>query len=129
MKRVTWFVGGAVAGALGADAAKRKVREAASAAAAKLSPVQVARSVGDRAKRIVRTGTETAVLRQRELRARRAGRATTLEDELGGDEQIDLVIVDGKPVEPGKVVILRQPDALGEGTATRLGSRFRRRGA
>lgn len=41
MKRITWFLGGAVAGAAGVNAAKRKVRQTA----AKLSPARDRKSV------------------------------------------------------------------------------------
>ena len=44
MRRVTWFVGGVVAGAAGAGYAKKKVR----AATAQLAPVNVVKAAGGR---------------------------------------------------------------------------------
>jgi hypothetical protein len=108
MKRVTWFVTGAVAGAAGASYAKKKVK----ATASQLAPVHVAKgaagkvrggvvNVGD----AVREGRAAMKAREAELRARLDGRAASLEDELVPGDQ---VLVDGRPVEPGQVVVLRQ---------------------
>ena len=102
MKRVTWFVGGAVAGVAGAGIAKRKVKQAADASSAqqrrarhRMAGVRDAVGEGRRAMRA----------REVELRARLDGRATTLADDLDeGDE----VLVDGGPVEPGQVIVLKQ---------------------
>lgn len=102
MKRITWFLGGAVAGAAGANAAKRKVRETA----AKLSPAKIARSAGERVKHAARRGGQAIRTKERELMARAQGRATSLSDEI---DDVQTVIVDGKSVEPGKVIVLRQP--------------------
>jgi hypothetical protein len=108
MKRVTWFVGGVAAGAVGAGAAKRKVKSVAN----ELAPVQVAKratgSVRDRTVRVadaVREGRRAMVARERELRARLDGRVTTVADEIG---DVETVLVDGRPVEAGQVIVLRQ---------------------
>lgn len=108
MKRLLWFLGGAAAGAAGAGAAKRKVRTVAS----DLAPVQVARrageSVRDRGRRVrdaVREGRDAMSAKERELRARLDGRITSLADEV---DDIDTVLVDGRPVEPGQVIVLKQ---------------------
>ncbi len=101
MKRLTWFVGGAVAGAAGAGAAKRKVK----AKASELSPANVARGVRSRVSDAVHDGKRAARAKEAELRARLEGRGTTLADTLDdGDE----VLVDGVPVEPGQVIVLKQ---------------------
>jgi hypothetical protein len=108
MKRVTWFVGGVVAGAAGATYGTRKVRRKA----AELAPVQVARTAAGRARgrgqavvEAVREGRSAMRTKEAELRARLEGRAVPLADALGqGDE----VLVDGRPVEPGQVIVLRQ---------------------
>ena len=102
MKRITWFLGGAVACAAGVNAAKRKVRQTA----AKLSPARVARSTGERVQDAVRRGGRALRTKERELVARAQGRATSLSDEI---DDVHTVIVDGKAVEPGKVIVLRQP--------------------
>lgn len=108
MKRVTWFVTGAVAGVAGAGYAKRKVKRAA----AQLAPVHVAKSavakVRDRSRDVaeaVRDGRQAMKAKESELKARLAGTAASLADELEPDDQ---VLVDGLPVEPGQVIVLRQ---------------------
>lgn len=108
IKRATWFIGGVAAGAVGAGAAKRKVKSVAN----ELAPVQVARratgSVRDRGQRVadaVREGRRAMVSKERELRARLDGRITTLADEI---DDVETVLVDGRPVEAGQVIVLRQ---------------------
>jgi hypothetical protein len=114
MKRVTWFVGGAVAGAAGAGAVKRKVR----AKASELSPANVARGVRSRVSEAVRDGQRAARAKEAELRARLDGRGATLADTLDeGDE----VLVDGMPVEPGQVIVLKQVREQ-QGRRTRRGA-------
>src|SRR5471032_650282 len=108
IKRVTWFISGAVAGIAGAGYAKRKVK----ATAEQLAPVNVAKNIGARAKArghdvadAIREGRQAMRAKEAELRARRDGRAEPLADELDrGDE----VLVHGLPVEPGQVIVLRQ---------------------
>lgn len=108
MKRVTWFVGGVAAGALGVGAAKRKVKSVAS----DLAPVQAAKratgSLRDRGHHVaesVREGRRAMKAKELELRARFDGRSSTLADEL---DDVETVLVDGRPVEPGQVIVLRQ---------------------
>jgi hypothetical protein len=108
MKRVTWFVGGVAAGAVGVTAAKRKVKSVAN----ELTPVRVVKrasgSVRDRGSRMaeaVREGRRAMVAKERELRARLDGRVTTLADEI---DDVETVLVDGVPVEAGQVIVLRQ---------------------
>lgn len=107
MKRVTWFVGGVATGALGVNYAKRKVRTTAEL----YTPAKVARSTVDRARQqahqvaeAIRDGREAMHAREDELKARRDGRIVTLDDHVGPDDQL---LVDGLPVEPGRVVVLR----------------------
>lgn len=99
MKRVTWFVGGVVAGAAGAGVAKRKVKQKAS----ELAPVTVARNAVDRVRDAVAEGRQAMRAKEAELRARLEGRAEPLELDEG-----DSVLVEGRPVEPGQVIVLRQ---------------------
>ncbi len=108
MKRVTWFVGGLAAGAVGVGAAKRKAK----AVANDLAPVQIARratgQVTERGHRVadaIREGKRAMRAKEMELRARMDGRATTLADELA---DVETVLVDGRPVEAGQVIVLRQ---------------------
>ena len=101
IKRMTWFVGGAVAGAAGASAAKRKMKQAAT----HLAPKNVMHGATVRLRDAVGEGRRAMRAKETELRARLDGKATTLADDLGeGDE----VLVDGRPVEPGQVIVLKQ---------------------
>jgi hypothetical protein len=108
MRRVTWFVGGVAAGAAGASYAKRKVQRTA----AQLAPARVARGavdrLGQRTRNVVdavREGREAMQHREDELKARRDGRVDTLDAHVGPDDQL---LVDGRPVEPGRVIVLRR---------------------
>jgi hypothetical protein len=101
IKRLTWFVGGAVAGVAGAGFAKRKVKKAA----ANLTPKHVIHGVTGRIRDAISEGRDAMRAKEAELRARLDGRVTTLADDLDeGDE----VQVHGRPVEPGQVIVLKQ---------------------
>jgi hypothetical protein len=101
IKRLTWFVSGAVAGVAGAGIAKRKVKQAAS----QLAPKNVAQGITTRVRESVVEGRMAMRAKEAELRARLDGRAVRLADDLDdGDE----VLVDGVPVEPGQVIVLKQ---------------------
>jgi hypothetical protein len=101
MKRITWFMGGAVAGVAGASVAKKKVKQAAT----RLAPRYVVHSATGRVRDAFGEGRRAMHVREAELRARLDGRAITLAQGLDeGDE----VLVDGRPVEPGQVIVLKQ---------------------
>jgi hypothetical protein len=110
MRRAAWFVGGVAAGAAGVGYTKRKVGETAR----KLAPLNVARGAagsvrgaGRRVTDALREGRQAAQVRERELRAERDGRLVRLGDHLRpGDE----VLVDGEPVESGRVILMRRPE-------------------
>jgi hypothetical protein len=108
MRRVTWFVGGMAAGVAGTSYAKRKVRQTA----ANLAPAAVARDAALRVRRTsrnltdaVREGRHAMRSREDELKARRDGRIETLDQHVGPD---DTVLVDGRPVDTGRVIVLRR---------------------
>jgi hypothetical protein len=108
IKRLTWFAAGAATGAVGAGYAKKKARQAASS----LAPVRIARSgVGTarlRGRDVVdalREGRQAMRHREDELRARRDGRLAVLDDRLEPGEEL---LVDGRPVERGRIVVLRR---------------------
>jgi hypothetical protein len=108
MKRMTWFVTGVAAGAAGTGYAKRKVRQTA----AHLAPVNVAKSaaskVRDQGRHVVdavREGRAAMHAREDELKARRDARVEPLDARLDPDEQ---VLVDGRPVDSGRVIVLKQ---------------------
>jgi hypothetical protein len=107
MKRLTWFIGGAAVGAIGAGAAKKKVKSVA----VELTPVRVAhratvrvRTRGQDLTAAIREGRLAMRAKEAELRARMDGTA----ENLGLDDEVSTVIVDGREVEPGQVIVLRQ---------------------
>jgi hypothetical protein len=108
MRRVTWFVGGVVAGAAGAGYAKKKVR----AATAQLAPVNVVKAAGGRVRErgrhvvgALREGRAAMHAREDELKARRDARIETLDDRL---EPGDQLYVDGRPVDSARVIVLKR---------------------
>lgn len=101
IKRLTWFVSGAIAGATALGVARRKVRSVAG----DLAPAKVAARLGDRVRDAVAEGRRAMRAKEAELRARSEGRATTLAEHV---DPLDEVLVDGRPVEPGQVIVLRQ---------------------
>lgn len=110
IKRVSWFVGGAAAGVVGANYATKKVKQTA----AQISPAQVARSAASKARSksrdvvdAVREGRQVARHHEDELRAKREGRLESLADHV---EPGDQVFVDGVPVESGRVIVMRKRD-------------------
>jgi hypothetical protein len=107
IKRLTWFVGGVAAGASGLGYAKRKVK----AAAARVSPAGVARSATQRTRSAVgsvadaiREGRHAMSQHEDELKARRDGRLTTLDQHVAPGDQ---VFVDGVAVDSGRVIVMR----------------------
>lgn len=116
MRRLTWFVGGIITGGtavgVGSRRVKRRVRRTIVRTTDRLSPVAVGRTVSGRVRHGVRTvseaigeGRRAMRWREDELRARRDGRLASLEDHVGPDDQ---VFVDGRPVEPGQVIVMRR---------------------
>ncbi len=101
MKRLTWFIGGAVAGVAGAGVAKKKAK----AVVVEYAPANVAHKTADRVRDAWTEGRVAMKAKERELRARLDGRAHNLADAL---DEGDAVIVDGVPVEPGQVIVLKQ---------------------
>lgn len=108
MRRVTWFVGGVVAGAAGVNYTARKVKSTAS----QLAPASVARGAAQRVRQqgrnvagAVREGRAAMVAREDELRARRDSRVESLDDRLDPGDQL---LVDGQPVDTARVIVLKQ---------------------
>lgn len=108
MKRVTWFVTGVAAGAAGANYAARKVKQTA----AHLAPANVARGAagqlrqgGRRVVDAVKEGRSAMRAREDELKARRDRRVEPLDDRLDPGDQL---LVDGQPVDTGRVIVLKQ---------------------
>jgi len=108
MKRMTWFAAGAAAGVAGASYATKKVKQQA----AKLTPSNVARSAADKTRSggrhvvdALRDGRATMKAREAELKARRDHHIEPLDGRLEPGEQ---VLVDGQPVDSGRVIVLKQ---------------------
>lgn len=108
MRRVTWFVTGAAAGAAGAGYATKKVKQTAS----QLAPANVAKGAAYRVRRggdqlvdAIREGRVAMRAREDELKARRDARVETLDDRLDPGDQL---LVDGQPVDVGRVIVLKQ---------------------
>ena len=128
IKRFMWFVSGVVAGVGGVVFAGRRVKRTV----VSLAPVKVVGRAADatrsRLGRIgdaYREGRDAMREREDELKARRDGRVESLStvqpiDPLGPDDQ---VLVDGRRIEPGRVIVLRQMDE----TPTRNRRRHARR--
>jgi hypothetical protein len=114
MRRLVWFAGGVVAGASGAGLVKRKV----AATAERLAPANVARGVagsvrrsGRRVATAVKDGRGYGRARDRELHAERDRRLVRLGEYLHPDDE---VLVDGRPVESGRVILMRRRDPSGK---------------
>jgi hypothetical protein len=110
MRRFVWFAGGVVTGAAGVGYAKRKVTTTAQ----RLAPANMAKGVaasvrrsGQRAASAIKDGRGSARARERELRAQREGRLVRLGEYLHPDDE---VLVDGRPVESGRVILMRRRD-------------------
>jgi hypothetical protein len=110
MKRATWFAGGVVAGLASAGYAKKKVR----ATASQVAPAQIARSaaISVRSRTVnvvdaIREGRQVMKHTEDELRARREGRLTSLDEHVAPGDQ---VFVDGVPVESGRVIVMRRKE-------------------
>ena len=110
MKRVTWFAGGVVAGLASAGYAKKKVKETAS----QMAPAQIAKSAANTVRSktgnvvdAVREGRQVMKHTEDELRARREGRLTSLDEHVAPDDQ---VFVDGVPVESGRIIVMRRKE-------------------
>ena len=108
MRRITWFVAGTAAGVAGATYATKKVKQTA----AQLAPSNVARGAANRAKQsgrnvvgAVREGRLAMRVKEDELKARRDARVEPLDSRLEPGEQ---VLVDGQPVDAGRVIVLKQ---------------------
>jgi hypothetical protein len=120
IKRFVWFVGGAAAGVAGTLAAGRRVKRRVSS----LAPVRLARGTGERVRQridhvgeVMNDGRRAMRNREAELKARLEGRATALSDIDRPVTDDDALLVDGEPIEPGRVVVLR--DVTDPGTSRR----------
>jgi hypothetical protein len=94
--RVTWFVAGAAAGAVGATYTRRKVKRVAD----QLTPVNVARSVAGRAKArgldvvdALREGRAAMKVREDQLRAERDAEGGSPALTIGGNAPAQIIVL------------------------------------
>ena len=116
LKRVSWFVSGAIAGIAGAGLAKRKVKKTA----AQLTPTNIARTAAAKVREkghdvadAVRDGREAMRAKEAELRAKLASdddRADDVADDPAHDrERVDAPSGDPLVVAAGRVIVIEQP--------------------
>ena len=108
LKRVSWFVSGAIAGIAGAGFAKRKVKQTA----AQLTPTNIAKTAAAKVREkghdvadAVRDGRDAMRAKESELRAKLAGDDRRA-DELDG---VDALAGDPRVVATGRVIVIDQP--------------------
>jgi hypothetical protein len=130
IKRIIWFISGAIAGVSGVLFAGKKVRRTVTS----MGPVKVinraAQSTRSRFSSFsdaFSVGKEAMHDKENELKARRDGRIDSLSNHSHLDplQPGDEVLVDGERVEPGRVIVLRQIDDPKQPRRSRL-SRHRR---
>ena len=114
LKRVSWFMSGAIAGIAGAGFAKRKVKRTA----AQLTPTNIAKSAAAKVREkghdvadAVRDGREAMRAKEAELRAKLVSDDARADD-LGDDrERLDALHGDARVVATGRVIVIEQsPD-------------------
>ena len=117
MKRVSWFVSGAVAGVAGAGYAKRKVKETAS----QLAPSNIAKTAvakvrerGHDVADAIRDGREAKREKESELRAKLGTPSATGPSRAAQVGPDDVMVIEGRPVETGQVIVLRDLGDLGD---------------
>lgn len=130
IKRLVWFVSGAIAGISGALFAGKKVRRTVTS----LGPVKVINRAASSTRSRFSTigeawtaGKDAMHDKENELKARRDGRIETLSSHSHLDplQPGDEVLVDGERVEPGRVIVLRQVEEPTKPRRSRL-TRHRR---
>ncbi len=113
IKRLIWFVAGVVAGISGVIFAGKRVKRSITS----FTPVKVAQratqstrsrlnSVGD----AFREGREAMRDKEIEMKAKRDGRVESFDQQgpIRPLQQGDELLVDGKRIEPGRVIVLRE---------------------
>ena len=113
IKRIVWFVSGLVTGITAMVFTGRRVRRRVEKVT-NIAPIKAVREATQTVRQsvaevgvAVRDGRDAMRAKENELWARAEGRASRLDQELETDDE---VLVDGEPIEPGRVVVLRQID-------------------
>lgn len=124
MKRIAWFISGAVAGISGVLFAGKKVRRRVTG----FTPVKIVNRVAASTRtkwssfsEAWNDGKQAMHDKEHELRALRDGRVDSLENfsHLEPLQPGDEVLVDGERIEPGRVIVLRQVEEPGSGQQKR----------
>ena len=113
IKRLIWFVSGVVAGISGVLFAGKRVKRSVTS----FTPIKVAQrvtqttrsrlnSVGD----AFREGRDAMRDKEFEMKAKRDGRVESFDQQgpIRPLQQGDELLVDGKRIEPGRVIVLRE---------------------
>jgi len=112
IRRLVWFVAGAVGGAAGTVMAGRRVKRRVRDTVDQMAPTRVARQAGRRVRssvegvaEAVRDGRSAMRDKESELRARLQGRAETI-------APVDAVFVDGERLQGDDIVVVRGVDSI-----------------
>lgn len=112
IRRLVWFVAGAVGGAAGTVVAGRRVKRRVRDTVDQMAPTRVARQAGRRVRssvegvaEAVRDGRSAMRDKESELRARLQGRAETI-------APVDAVFVDGERLQGDDIVVVRGVDSI-----------------
>jgi hypothetical protein len=125
IKRLIWFVSGVVAGISGVLYAGKRVKRSVTS----FTPIKVAQratqttrsrlsSVGD----AFREGRDAMRDKEFEMKAKRDGRVESF-DQQGSIRPLqpgDELLIDGKRIEPGRVIVLRENQQRGRTKPKRL---------
>jgi hypothetical protein len=125
IKRLIWFVSGVVAGISGVLFAGKRVKRSVTG----FTPVKVAQRAAQTTRSRLslfgdafREGRDAMRDKEFEMKAKRDGRVESL-DQLGPIQPLqqgDELLVDGKRIEPGRVIVLRENQQHGRTKPKRL---------
>jgi len=112
LKRVSWFVSGAIAGIAGAGFAKRKVKQTA----AQLAPTNIAKTAAAKVREkghdvadAVRDGRDAMRAKESELRAKLVGEPAGEDVHADDLDTLEGLPGDQRGAASGRVIIIEQP--------------------
>ena len=125
IKRLIWFVSGVVAGISGVFFAGKRVKRSVTS----FTPIKVAQRAAQTTRSRLnsvadafREGRDAMRDKEFEMKAKRDGRVESL-DQLGSLRPLqpgDELLIDGKKIEPGRVIVLRENQQRGRTKPKRL---------
>jgi len=125
IKRLIWFVSGVVAGISGVLFAGKRVKRSVTS----FTPIKVAQRAAQTTRSRLssvadafREGRDAMRDKEFEMKAKRDGRVESL-DQLGSLRPLqpgDELLIDGKKIEPGRVIVLREDMHRGRTKPKRL---------